>query len=302
MLDTFTLIFPLIFTAGVGFGCARYGFLKAEHLAGVSRFVFYVSIPAMLFINMLQAPLTQVVSLALFTSFYGPVIGVYLVALVIFNLRFKQVSKSAVLALGGSYSNTVLIGLPIAIAALSTEVAATVFALITFHSATLFLLTYLFFGKSHALNWRLTAKQLVINPVVLPIALGVVGNLMGIKLTGALHASVTLLAEPAIAGALFVLGANLHHYQLRRGLHLALLLSVLKLFVLPAGVWLFACEIFSLPREQVLLLVLLSGAPLGVNAYLVAKQLRTENDTLASTVVLSTLLSVVSYVFWLNWV
>ncbi|MEO2268808.1 AEC family transporter [Pseudoalteromonas sp. YIC-656] len=302
MLGTLTLIFPLIFIVLIGFGCARLKFLNQDNLAGVSRFIFYVCIPAFLFLNMQGAELTEVVSLGLLASFYLPVLSVYLSVLLVFRLINKQWAKSAVLALGASYSNTVLIGLPIAIQALGKEVAATVFVIITFHSALLFLLTYAFCGKSQNLNWRTTARQLIINPVILPISLGVLANVAGLKLFAPIEQGLSLLGDPAIAGALFVLGANLHHYRIKSGLKLALILSLVKILLLPAAVWLCATYLFILPTEQTLLLVLISSAPLGVNAYLVAKELNTHNDILASSVVLSTVLSAFSYVLWLNWV
>ncbi len=286
----------------IGFSCARLKFLNQDNLAGVSRFIFYVCIPAFLFLNMQAAELTEVVSAGLLASFYLPVVSVYLCVLLVFRLINKQWAKSAVLALGASYSNTVLIGLPIAIQALGKEVAATVFVIITFHSALLFLLTYAFCGKSQNLNWLATARQLIINPVILPISLGVVANVVGIRLFAPIEHGLQLLGEPAIAGALFVLGANLHHYRIKTGLKLALVLTAIKILVLPGVVWLGATYVFELTQEQTLLLVLISSAPLGVNAYLVAKELNTHNDILASSVVLSTVFSMLSYILWLNWV
>ena len=300
MLDTFSLIFPLMFVACVGFVCARSAILSHAQLAGVSRFVFYICIPAFLFQNMLGAKLTNLISIKLFAGFYIPVIAVYLTVLLLLRGALKDWAKSAVLALGASYSNTVLIGLPIAVQVLGKEIAASIFVIITFHSAILFILTYAFCGRSHNLHWRSTVRQLLINPVILPISLGVVANVSGLTLVDALDNGLSLLAQPAIAGALFVLGANLHHYKLKSGLNVALLLTLVKLLILPSAVYLFSRYGLGLAQEQLLLLVLLSAAPLGVNAYLVAKELNTQNDILASTVVLSTLLSAVSYLLWLN--
>ncbi|WP_234399057.1 MULTISPECIES: AEC family transporter [unclassified Pseudoalteromonas] len=300
MLDTFAIIFPLIFIAGVGFTCAKLRFLNGEQLSGISRFIFYISIPVFLFINMAQAQLSSVLSLELMLSFYIPVVLIFTLMLILYKSYCGDWAQGAVLALGASYSNTVLIGLPIAIQALGKDIAATVFVLITFHSALLFLLTYAFSGRSQRVSWLTTVRQLVFNPVIMAISLGLLFNLSGLALPKPLESGLALLAEPAIAGALFVLGANLHHYQIRPGLHLALMLSVSKLLLLPALVWLLASQIFTLPQPQVLLVVLLSASPLGVNAYLVAKQLDTRSEVLASTVVLSTLLSIISFFFWLT--
>ncbi|MFT7567578.1 MAG: malonate transporter, partial [Pseudoalteromonas distincta] len=46
-------------------------------------------------------------------------------------------------------------------------------------------------------------------------------------------------------------------------------------------------------------LVLLSASPVGVNAYLIACQLKQHQATLAGTVVLSTILCMLSFSFWL---
>ncbi|MCG7566695.1 AEC family transporter [Pseudoalteromonas sp. CnMc7-15] len=299
MFNTLAIIFPLIFVATAGYISAARSFLTAEHLSGISRFVFYISIPAFLFVNMSQAELSKAVSLDVMLSFYLPVIGLYLLVLGFYRCRCGQWSISAIRALGACYSNTVLIGLPIAMQALGKHVAATVFVIITFHSALLFLLTYSFAGKEQRVTWPNIIRQLVINPVILAIALGLLANAVNLALPQVINEGLTLLAEPAIAGALFVLGANLHHYQIKPGIKSALTLTLLKLAVLPTLVYLTATYGFALAQKQTLLLVLLSASPLGVNAYLVSKQLQRESATLASAVVLSTLLSVVSFVLWL---
>jgi len=58
--------------------------------------------------------------------------------------------------------------------------------------------------------------------------------------------------------------------------------------------------IVDLDEEILAVTVLLSASPLGVNAYLIAVQLKQHQATLASTVVLSTVLSVISFSFWLS--
>ncbi|MGS0726956.1 AEC family transporter, partial [Shewanella sp. 0m-11] len=55
----------------------------------------------------------------------------------------------------------------------------------------------------------------------------------------------------------------------------------------------------SIDGDNLVVLVLLSASPLGVNAYLVAMQVQAQQAVIASTVVLSTVLSVLSMSFWL---
>lgn len=253
---------------------------------------------------MAQADLQSSVSVAGFLSFYIPVLAIYTLGYVIDRYFIKKQSAAshhAVFALGSSYSNTVLVGLPIIIAALGEQMVGIVFMIITFHSALLFTLTFLLSAKSQqTFSWRAFAKNMLLNPVVLSISSGLAVNLLGFTLFDDLVNGLSLLAKPAIACALFVLGANLAFYKVADNLQASIIATIIKLAVLPCGVYFFAGYVFHLEQSLLNVLVLLSASPLGVNAYLIANQIKQHQATLASTVVLSTVLSVVSFSVWLS--
>jgi len=301
----FSIIFPLIFLVLCGFICSRSTFLSQGHVEGLSKFTFYISVPAFLFLNMAKADLQNSVSLYGFLSFYIPVILIFLLALVIDRFYLSKQShyeRHSVFALGSSYSNTVLVGLPIIIAAMGDQMMGIIFMIITFHSALLFTFTFLISakGSKHAFSWSKFAKNMLLNPVVLSISSGIAVNAAGISLFDNLNTGLTLLAQPAIPCALFVLGANLAFYKVAENWRGAIIASILKLFILPSLVFLIGKTIFQLQPALLNVLVLLSASPLGVNAYLIACQIKQHQATLASTVVISTVLSVFSFSFWLS--
>jgi len=166
----------------------------------------------------------------------------------------------------------------------------------------LFTLTFLISANSasHVFSWSTFAKNMLLNPVVLSISTGLLVNLAGITLFADLTNGLALLAKPAIACALFVLGANLAFYKISDNWQAAAIASLLKLVILPALVLLLGTHVFALNESLLKVLVLLSASPLGVNAYLIACQIKQHQDTLASAVVLSTVLSVVSFSMWLT--
>lgn len=301
-----SIIFPLMFMVTLGYGLTRVGFFTQEHIAGISKFTFYVSIPAFLFINMLAAPLAQSIDLLALLAFYIPVVVVFTIGYQI-NRYCSPVAQqsrdaSAVFALGSSYSNTVLVGLPIITAALGDTMIGQVFMIITFHSATLFALTFILAARAQeqGFSWRRFTRSMLLNPVVMSISLGILANAISINLGEQLSAGLALLAKPALACALFVLGANLSFYRIGDHWRLALVASSLKIILLPALVYVMAHFVFQLTLQNTAMLVLLSASPLGVNAYLIATDLKQHESTLGSTVVLSTLLSVLSFSLWLT--
>ncbi|UAL41509.1 AEC family transporter [Shewanella inventionis] len=301
------IIFPIMFIVTLGYGLTRAGFFNKDHIAGLSKFTFYVSIPAFLFINMLAAPFAQSIDPYLLLAFYIPVILVFVIGYQInryFGANTHRTSDaSAVFGLGCSYSNTVIVGLPVISAALGKAMIGSIFMIITFHSAVLFALTFLLASRAqqHGFSWRNFARSMVLNPVVLSITLGIIANGLNINLGQQLNDGLSLLATPALACALFVLGANLSFYRIGENWRFALVASMLKILILPALVYLMADKVFGFTLQNTVMLVLLSASPLGVNAYLIATEIKQYQSTLGSTVVLSTLLSVLSYSLWLTW-
>ncbi|QSX38594.1 AEC family transporter [Shewanella sedimentimangrovi] len=300
-MSVFAIVFPLLFIASLGFFASRFKWFSREQVSGISQFAFFVSIPALLFNAMLKVSLAETLNPAIFVSFYGPVLLCFGLSLLLFRLLSrKPLADLALMGLGGSYSNTLLVGLPVVIAAFGPAQMKSVFLLIPFHSALLFGLTFLVAGKGQASNNGAgVLKTVLLNPVVLSISLGLLGNLGGLSLPAPMTGALEMLAKPAIACALFVLGANLNHYHIGEGWRQALLLSLLKLLLLPTLVWLLA-SLLGVTGVERAVAVLLAASPLGVNAYLIALQLKQDEDVIASAVVISSALSVVTVMFWLS--
>ncbi|MBQ4812152.1 AEC family transporter [Pseudoalteromonas luteoviolacea] len=292
------VLFPLIFLVLTGYLCGKTGFIATTQLEGLRRFIFYIAIPVFLFLNMYQADLDKVASPQLLLAFYIPVLMCYLLTLTTKWLNNKKArAEAAMWGLGGTYSNTVLVGLPVIIAALGSEAGSLVFMIITFHSALLFALSFLF-SSNRSGSLIETLKPLFVNPIVLSISAGLLFNALYIPLPKLLFSGLEWLAKPAISGALFVLGVSLVQYSIKQAWKRALLLSITKLWVLPIMVFGFA-NWLQLSEIHTAVLTLMAASPLGVNAYLVARQQQCAQDTLAASVVISTMLSPFSISAWL---
>ena len=320
-MNILSIILPLIVVALLGYICTKTRWLSREQLNALSKFTFSISIPAFLFYQMAKADLSEQVSPQLFAAFYLPVLTCYLVTWLIsyFFYKEKQLNNqdisskknsaaSAVFALGASYSNTVIVGLPVLLAAMGEQVIGIIFLIVTFHSAMLFALTSAISAKAtskHGIkrfNWVNFIKQTINNPLIISILSGLIVNILGITLPDFLQASLALISKPAIALALFILGASLAFYQVRQELTFISIACFSKLILLPILVLITSQYIFKLEPLVVTVLVILSACPTGVNAYLIAATHQQHQQTVAGTVVLSTLLSIVSIPLWLSFI
>ncbi|CCQ10414.1 Auxin Efflux Carrier [Pseudoalteromonas luteoviolacea B = ATCC 29581] len=296
-----TTILPIACIVFFGFFCTKRDWLNQSQLDGVRHFVFNLIMPVFLFTHMIKADLHSQFELNTMLAFYLPVlatfIGVYLLAQFAAKMRKDE---AATFALGTTYSNTVLVALPVILFHLGEHAAAMVFVIITFHSAALFALTFIL-AKDPSSGKRMVVKSLINNPIVASISLGLLVNILFPPLPSLLLETLSLAGQPALAGALFVLGASLNYYRIGKLWRKALLISVAKLVLLPCLVYSLARYWFELDPIHIRVVTLMSAAPLGVNAYLIAKQLNVLQAELAGGVILSTTLSAITLSIWLTY-
>jgi len=300
------LISPLIVVIFLGYVSAKSQWLTATTVQGLSKLTFQLFIPAFLFKQMATAHFPEHVNADFFGAFYLPVLLCFSIAWLIRYYYTTPTNEhlnaaSAVYALAASYSNTVIIGLPIVLMMQGQQALVLVFLIVTFHSALLFSLTSVLAAKQQHFSWSSLLNNTVNNPLIISISLGALVNVIGIVIPHWLLSSLTLLSSPAIALALYILGASLTNYQLTEAKRFVIIATLLKLMLLPAMVWFAAHHVFHLSTSTTQVLVILSACPTGVNAYLTAANLKAQQQTVASTVLLSTVMSVFSLPLWLYW-
>ncbi len=134
---------------------------------------------------------------------------------------------------------------------------------------------------------------LVTNPLLLASALGILLALGGVRPPGAVLRTLDLLGDTAAPLALLSLGGALVAYPIRRQVPLSLAASAIKLAVLPALVLGLAITL-GLPRDQRTILLVFAATPTAVSSYVLAVKLGGDPALAASTITLSTVLSVIS--------
>ena len=310
-MNIIEIILPLALVCTLGFICAKRAWLSKNDIDSISKLTFKLLIPAFLFQKMATAELAGNININYFIGFYLPLLITYGIAFLI-NFKFhngykSQSAPAGVFALGASYSNTVIVGIPVLMAVLGEQSLSLVFLIITFHSALLFTLTSILAlnnqreqanRSTHAL-WHKLAQQTLFNPLVASISLGLLVNLLPMSLPNVLNNTLILLGSPAIALALFLLGCSLTFYRIRQQKYFIACATIIKLVLLPTLVYIISKQLLQLSHEVVTTLVIISACPTGVNAYLIAKIQNIHRETIAGSIVASTLSCIVTLPCWL---
>lgn len=295
VLNALVPVFGLIFL-GWFLGARR--IIPTEGHATLGIITFKLFMPVLLFSGLAKADLAEALSPLLLLRYYLPAFVVFIVVNLLVHRRLGRPSS---MGLAASYSNNVLVGIPLITVMLGAESLVYLFAVLAFHSLLLFTLQSIynaFWGgkDEERIDWRGLLTSLA-NPLIIGLFLGGLVNLAGIPIPGPLWRIVEMLAAAALPTALLMLGLSLASYRLYLSGTMAMLtaakLVVFPLLVLGAG-WLMP----GLTSEARTVLVLMAACPTGINVLAFAMG-REDMRILGSVIFLSTVMAAVTLPAWL---
>lgn len=293
-------LLPVVLIIAVGFLAGRRGWAGGQSVKDLSNLVFLVLIPALLFRTMSKVQLNDLD----FTPVGAYFTGVGLVfagtlAVCGFNRR------AAVLALAGTFSNTVMIGIPLVSLAYGEQGLVTLFTLYTVHTVLLLTVATLVLELAVLREARLqpgaatapaglgrtvltALRNAVFHPVPLPILAGMAFAQTGLALPAVIDKPLQLLGAAFGPMALLLVGLTLAHTPLARHVRGALALIVAKNAVMPALVAV-AGVLLGVQGLPLVVVVVVAGLPAGANTFLFSQRYKVAEDTVTATVGLSTL-------------
>lgn len=286
-------LFVLVLAGYLLMRVCRWPSAMSENL---SRFVFSVALPAMLFGMMSDLSRLPAVDTRLLLAFFGGCLIVFAIGrLLAWRLFALDGVGQSVFALGGIFSNNVLLGLPLAKVALGDAAVPSVALVLVFNALILWtLLTVSIEWAQHGSfsmrGFAKTARGVLTNPIVAGILSGTLFGLSGLPLPPLVAVPLGMVGQAAAPLALLALGMGLAEHGVRDGWRISVAISIVKLIVQPLVVWLLA-RLIGLPAMETRVVVLLASLAVGANVYLMSRQFRTLEGPVASSLVLTTALA-----------
>jgi malonate transporter and related proteins len=293
---------PVCLLVGAGFLAGRLRWVGQDAVRGLSNLVFLLLIPALLFRTMSAVRFEQLDLLPVLA--YFPAAGLWLLAQIAWR---GFTPRSVVLALGGTFSNTVMIGLILVELAYGRAGLVTLLTLVSVHSLILLTSAAVLVelaqarqvSRSGSQPPRLLAtagnaiRSSLLHPIPLPIACGLLYAQTGWELSPLLDQPLRLLGNAFGPLSLVLVGISLAFTPVAGHWRAALPVVLAKNLVLPAlvaaGGWLVGLG--GLAWQVV---VLAAALPTGANVYLFAQRYRTERELITTVVGLSTVLGLLT--------
>ncbi|RXJ71825.1 hypothetical protein CS022_14795 [Veronia nyctiphanis] len=294
-------ILPVFLVSLFGFLTAKSGKLSRSDIQSLSKFTFSMAIPVMLFTKMSTLAVPDNIEWSLLLSYYLSVFIVFsLTAFIARYLFSDECETQSVLGFSATFSNAVVIGIPVIHYTLGDDAMLPLFMLISVHALTIYLLGFFFAERGRfdrkkvLLSVVRIFSEILKNPITLAIFSGLLVNVLPFSLPDLLSASLSLFSEAAIPLTLFVLGASISQFPLTFSSRVPLLLVVFKNLMLPLLVYLFSTYVFGLSETWTVTATVMASMPIGVNAYIFSQRYQRIMPEVATSILFSTVFSILS--------
>ena len=291
-------IFPVLALALAGYVAVRSGYLQTQETLALSKFTFNLIIPCLLFINMVHADIPENFGLNFLLAFYSAVLCVFVIAVLIARFwLLADVTLQSVFAMATTYSNTTVVGIPLVVQMLGSDALLPLFLIIATQNLVLFSIGTLvaereqFDIKAMLQSIARLIRQLLSSPLTASLIAGLLFNLLSVPLYQPLDASLTLMSEAAIPCALFILGTTLHQYKVGQQIKPALVITALKLVLLPLLMAVSMLLVFEIDPLWAKTAILGAAMPVGISAYVFSIRYDSGQAAVAAASVISTLAS-----------
>jgi malonate transporter len=290
---------PVFLLIALGFLAGRLQWIRDSSIKDLSNLVFLLLIPALLFRTMSAVRFEQLDLL--------PVAAYFLAALTLLGVSIAWRGfncRSVVMALAGTFSNMVMLGITLVELAYGKAGLVTVLTLVSVHALILLTVGSIVLelavarearaGGERAPHVLATAwsafKGALIHPIPLPILCGLLFAQTGWSLPSVVDRPLQLLGSAFGPIALVLVGVTLARTPMAGHVRQALWISVSKNVVLPilVGASAWAMGITGVPLT---VLVVVAALPIGANVFLFAQRYEVAQEITTASMGLSTVLA-----------
>lgn len=267
----------------------------------LSNLVFYVLTPALLFRTMIGVKLVDLD----FTPIAVYFLAVALVFIATILLHgFSTISSAR--ALANTFSNTVMIGIPLISLVYGEDGLVTLFTLISIHALVLMTGGTIVFefavarqaGREGATSnmgrtLSVAIKNSVLHPIPIPIFAGLIYAQIGIPLPEMVDKPLQLMGQALGPMSLLLVGVTLAYSRLSGNMLAAIRIAVVKTIIHPA-IFVACAWLLGLRGIPMATMAMVAALPVGANVFMFTQHYKIAEDEISASIAISTILCLFS--------
>lgn len=285
ILGAFEITTPILVLLLLGAWFKSRGWLNEGFVASGNTLVFNVSLPCFLYLSVASNSIAENVNPELIL--FG--VAATLVTVVItWLLYFKRggSGQRGVLAQCAYRGNIAIVGLALVERAMGTELLGKAAIYLAFMTILYNLIAVMLLSTFN----KKVIVTILKNPLIIALVLGLLSSAINFELPQIVSTSMNYLARLTLPLALLCLGASLQWQNFKKNHKEALVITTIKLVIVPMACVLVAQQ-FGFAKVDLLILFFMMSAPTAVASYVMANKMTSQGALAGEIVALSTLLS-----------
>src|SRR5699024_1573346 len=216
----FYALLPFFILIAIGYILVHLFKWSDQFTNGLTKFLFNLAIPIMLFGVMSQFHTQKEMDPMLVLAYFGASFILFFIEKIYAKYLLKLTAQeSSVFGIGGIFSNNVMTGIPLIMLFMGDEAIAVSALIISFNALLLcslvsFAIEWAEHGSLSLKGFILTFRGVLKNPIVIGIMLGLIVSFFRIPLPSFASATISMFSNMVAPLSLLTLGMGLAKYRL----------------------------------------------------------------------------------------
>ncbi|MBT1452058.1 AEC family transporter [Glaciecola sp. XM2] len=295
---------PVLALIFVGYLLKRLQFIEDNVWAGIEKLTYYVMFPALLIFNIGRQNLDGTQWQEMFFVIFVVLAIASLLLLLLYRVQQDITPQTFTSLFQGGIRFNSYIAFSISAAFYGDEglgLAAISAGFMIVMVNILCVGVFAMFGDNASSSAKVFMKQVCLNPLILACIVGWLLSLSGIGLPSVSADILKILGQAALPIGLMAVGAALKPRLIKGHSSAIVSASILQFIIKPALV-IMLCTFIEVPLIITGVLLIAFISPTASSAYILARQLGGDVDTMASIITLQTLLAFIVMPLWAYWV
>jgi predicted permease len=286
-------VFPVFAIMLLGIILGKRKVFDCRDAQTINRFVFYALVPPVIFSLIVSAPLGQI-NYTVITLWAISEVTIFSITAYSVRAWLKRSKlESMLLGMAACFVNHVFFILPIVTVLYGERGVLPLSAIISIDTVIFFcgMVMALEVVAHRGDSYLKVAASFLRNPVLVAMALGLVVNLMGLKLHDGVKTFLSFSGSAAAPAALFSLGVIMADVKISRIDGAALAVTAIKTIVHPLFIWFLLSSTNGLDSNWTKTVLVTAAGPCGAMPFVLALQYKIKADSIGTAIIYSTVAS-----------
>ena len=295
IIFTGNVVAPVFLLIALGYFVKKINVINENFVEVTSKFVYSVSLPALVFINITEIDLSEAIDFNQIIYIYAATLFNFFIVWALSIPFIKDGKNLSVFVQGAFRSNFAIVGFAIVSKlfgsyALGKASLVLAFVLPLYNILAVIILTVPL-RKERKLNLKSTLYEIMLNPLIVAVIVGLLFSYFKIIIPSVINSTIGFLSELALPLALVGIGGSLNLQNIKRAQGLAFTSSAIKVILVPLILTLGAYY-FGFRGIDFGIMFVLFASPTAIVSFIMAEAMGSNSKLAGNIVLISTVASV----------